>query len=68
MLITILNVLVGVSLFAVVAVLLTGVAAMAVGGEFNRKYSNKLMQLRVITQGTALAMLALRVFLPGWLA
>jgi hypothetical protein len=52
----------------VVAVLLTGVAAMAVGGEFNRKYSNKLMQLRVITQGTALAMLALRVFLPGWLA
>jgi len=68
MVVTILNVLVGIALFAVVAVLLTGVAGMAIGGDFNRKYSNKLMQLRVATQASALLLLALRVFLPKWLA
>ncbi len=68
MVVTILNVLVGIALFSVVAVLLTGVAGMAIGGDFNRKYSNKLMQLRVATQASALLLLALRVFLPKWLA
>ncbi|MEQ8195585.1 MAG: twin transmembrane helix small protein [Rhodospirillales bacterium] len=35
---------------AVVFVLLAGVISMAVGGEFNRRYGNKLMRWRVILQ------------------
>lgn len=68
MVITILNILVGLSLVAVFAVLMTGVIGLAIGGEFNRKYSNKLMQLRVATQASAIALLALRFFLPNWLS
>lgn len=68
MLITVLNVLIAIALFSVVAVLLTGVGAMAVGGDFNRKYGNLLMRLRVITQASAVFLLILRVFLPQWLA
>lgn len=35
---------------AVLAVLIVGVFSMLRGGEFNRKYGNKLMQLRVLLQ------------------
>ncbi len=35
---------------AVLAVLGVGVISMLRGGEFNRKYGNKLMQLRVLLQ------------------
>lgn len=66
--ITFLNILLGVAMFAVLAVLMTGVVGLAIGGEFNRKYANKLMRLRVITQGFAILVLILRVFLPQWLA
>ena len=68
MMITILKVLVGVALFSVFAVLMTGVVGLAIGGEFNRKYANKLMQLRVATQATAVLLLALRAFAPNWLS
>lgn len=36
-----------------------GLFGMATGGEFNKKYANKLMSLRVAMQGMALALLAL---------
>ena len=45
---------------AIVAVLMTlgvlfsGLFAMVRGGEFNRKYGNRLMRLRVICQGIAI--------------
>lgn len=61
MLITVLNILLGVALFSVVAVLATGVAALAMGGEFNRKYANKLMRARVATQALAIVLLLLRI-------
>lgn len=48
-----------VALAAIVIVLLTGVIGMAAGGEFNRKYGNKLMQLRVLLQIVAVAMILL---------
>jgi len=48
-----------VTLLAVVGVLLVGVVAMARGGEFNRKYGNKLMQARVALQAVAVALLFL---------
>lgn len=47
---------------AVVGVLATGVVGMVRGGEFNRKYGNKLMRWRVILQFTAV-MLVLLYFL-----
>ncbi|HRQ61840.1 MAG TPA: twin transmembrane helix small protein [Alphaproteobacteria bacterium] len=50
------------SLLAVVAVMGLGVFAMAKGGEFNKKYGNKLMRLRVMLQGVALALLAVAYF------
>ena len=38
-----------------VLVLFVGLFAMARGGEFNRKYGNKLMRLRVLLQAIAIA-------------
>lgn len=40
-------------------VLATGVFSMMKGGEFNRKYANKLMRARVLCQFLALVFLAL---------
>ena len=48
-----------VALAAIVVVLLTGVIGMAAGGEFNRKYGNKLMQLRVLLQIVAVGLILL---------
>lgn len=45
------------------AILITGVVAMARGGEFNRKWSNRLMRYRILAQGFAIAMFALSVYL-----
>ena len=39
--------LIPISLLAVLAVLGTGIYAMFKGGDFNKKYSNKLMRLRI---------------------
>lgn len=44
-------------------ILLVGVLGMARGGEFNRKYGNRLMRLRVIAQFTALLLMALFAWL-----
>jgi len=54
---TLLQVLLALALAAVFLVLVTGVGSFIAGGEFNRKYANKLMRLRVITQGVAVALL-----------
>jgi hypothetical protein len=43
------------ALLAVVAVLFTGLYALFRGGEFGRKYSNKLMRLRIVMQLVAIA-------------
>lgn len=61
MIITLLNILLALSMIAVVGVLATGVVGLAVGGEFNRKYANKLMRLRVATQASAVVILLLRL-------
>ena len=53
---------IGIALLAVVAALGLGLFSMIKGGEFNKKYGNKLMQARVIAQGVALAMLALAYY------
>lgn len=54
-----LSVLLLVALAAVLGVLITGVAAFAKGGEFNRRHANHLMNLRVGTQFVAVVILGL---------
>ena len=41
----------------VLAVLLFGIFSFARGGEFNRKYSNKIMRLRIATQAIAVVLI-----------
>jgi hypothetical protein len=45
----------GVFALATLATLLTGVVGMGKGGAFNDKFGNKLMRMRVILQGLAIA-------------
>lgn len=49
--------LLALALLLVLAVLAVGVISMARGGEFNQKYSNKLMQARVAAQAAAVVLL-----------
>jgi hypothetical protein len=65
---SLLNTLVGIALAGTLVVLAAGVFAMARGGEFNRKWGNKLMRARVATQGLAiLLLLALFLINRGWI-
>jgi len=52
----ILFILLGISLLSVLATLVIGMVAMSKGGDFNKKYGNKLMRLRVVLQGIALVL------------
>lgn len=61
----ILPILIPVMLIAVVSVLFVGVFAMSRGGEFNRKWGNKLMQLRVLLQFAAVIAILLALLLAG---
>jgi hypothetical protein len=63
----ILNTLVAIALAGTLAVLFAGVFTMARGGELNRKWGNKLMRARVVTQGLAiLLLLALFLLNRDW--
>ncbi len=48
---------------AVAVILLIGLAGFAKGGDFNRKHANRLMRYRVITQGVAVIVIVLLVWL-----
>lgn len=52
--------LVAVAVLATFLVLMTGVIGFAKGGKFNKKYGNKLMQLRILLQ--FIAVLAILLF------
>lgn len=47
---------------AVLAVLLVGVGGFAKGGDFNRKYANKIMRLRLLLQFIAVILIVLYVY------
>ena len=49
--------LITISLLAVLAVLGTGIYAMFKGGDFNKKYANKLMRLRITLQFVAIVII-----------
>ncbi len=53
-----------VALVGTLAVLIAGLVAMMRGGEFNRKYGNKLMRARVAMQALAIALMLI-LFLVG---
>ena len=59
-------ILIGIALFLLFIVLVTGLVSMLSKGDFNKKYSNKLMRLRVITQGIIILIFTL-VFLIKFL-
>ena len=56
-------VVVVVSLAAVAIILMIGIGGFGRGGEFNRKYANKLMRLRIAAQFVAVVLILLFVFL-----
>ena len=51
------------SCLVVLAVLTFGVVVFARGGEFNRKWSNKIMRLRLVTQAIAVVLIIVTVLL-----
>ena len=55
--------LMGIAMVAVLGALGVGLYAMTRGGEFNQKYSNKLMQLRVGLQATAVALFVIAMWM-----
>ena len=57
--------LIPVLLVAVALVLFTGIFGMMRGGDFNRKYGNKLMRLRVGLQFVAIVLIAAAALLAG---
>jgi hypothetical protein len=57
--------LIPLAILAVVVVLIVGIGGFARGGNFNKKYGNKLMQARVILQFGAVILLLLLALLGG---
>lgn len=56
-------VIVVLAVVAVAVVLMLGIGGFAKGGAFNKKYSNKLMQLRILMQALAVGLILLYIFL-----
>jgi hypothetical protein len=48
----------------VLGILLVGIGGFARGGEFNRKYANKIMRLRIL--GQLVAVILILVFVTFW--
>ena len=47
------------SMAIVAIVLLTGIGGFGRGGEFNKKYANKIMRLRILLQAIAILLIIL---------
>jgi Hypoxia induced protein conserved region len=55
-------ILAAIACLAVVAVLLVGIGGFARGGDFNRKYANKIMRLRLLLQFAAVLLIIAFVY------
>lgn len=55
-------ILIGFACLAVLAVLALGIGTFAKGGEFNRKYANKIMRLRLLLQFVAVILIMVFVY------
>ena len=51
------------AIISVVVVLAIGLVGFAAGGEFNRKYANKMMRLRIVFQAIAVVLILLMIYL-----
>jgi preprotein translocase subunit SecG len=58
-------VLVIISMAVVAIVLLTGIGGFGRGGEFNKKYANKIMRLRIVAQFVAVLLILAFVYFSG---
>ncbi len=47
------------AVLVVLVILMIGLGSFTKGGEFNRKYSNKLMRMRIIAQAVAVGLILL---------
>ncbi len=54
-----------IAILLVLVILMIGLGGFTTGGEFNRKYANKLMRWRIIAQAVAVALILLYVMLRG---
>ena len=54
-----------ISILVVLVILMIGLGGFTKGGEFNRKYANRLMRYRIIAQAVAVGMILLFVALRG---
>ncbi|MEC8773420.1 MAG: twin transmembrane helix small protein [Pseudomonadota bacterium] len=53
------------AMLATLGVLFFGIFTMARGGDFNRKYSNRIMRARIVLQGLALLLFAVIMVIAG---
>lgn len=60
---TILPYIIYIVLFSVLVVLIIGVIAMLKGGDFNKRWGNKLMRARVALQGLAVILILVTAYL-----
>jgi hypothetical protein len=54
-----------IAILAVMVILMIGLGAFTVGGDFNKKYANKLMRYRIIGQAIAIVLILIFVALRG---
>ena len=57
--------LVIVACLAVLIVLMIGIGGFSKGGAFNKKYSNRLMRLRILLQAIAILVILVFVYFQG---
>ena len=58
-------IVVAVAVLLVLFILLVGIGGFAKGGDFNRKYANKIMRARILAQFLAVILILLFVFFRG---
>ncbi len=58
-------ILMSLAMLAVLVSLGVGLVGLARGGDFNRRHANRLMRLRVLSQGLALGFFVLALFSAG---
>ena len=58
-------IIVAIATLAVLVILAVGIGGFARGGEFNKKYANKIMRLRIAAQALAVVLILLFIFLRG---
>jgi hypothetical protein len=64
----VLTIVLGLTLAGVVGVLLVGVYSTGRGGEFNRKYGNRLMRWRIVLQLLAVGIMVLLFYINQGIA